>query len=266
MESMYFIFDGVKSSDMDLYIMRIEHSGFVETPYWGETNVHEEKSRKRLTPYFYGIDREPIEFTVQFVLVDKHMQPKKWTPQERYKIANWLIHDTYKEFQTSDDLGKRYNAIVVSNTDLNLINTEGYIEVTFRTNSPFAWSPIYIDSFDLSNNTTTQIIQLENKSNVLKYYNPKIEIELVGDTTSFQLKNLSNNGMTMKFESLLPNEIISIDCENRIIKSNLFGSNPFSKFNIDMKRYWMDLVYGVNRIEVQGAIKLYVKSQYPIAQ
>lgn len=267
MESTHFIFDGIKSSDMDLQIMRIEHSGFIETPYLSSANIHENKSRKRLTPYFYGIDRDPIEFTVQFVLVDKYGNPKKWSPQERYKIAKWLIHDTYKSFQTSDDLGKYYYVLAISNTDLNLINNEGYIEITFRCNSPYAWSPIYISEFNLSDNETSTIIELENRSNILKTYNPKIEIELVGDTTGFQLKNLSNGGKIMKFEGLNKGEIISIDCENRIIKSNLIDSNPFAKFNKNMDyRYWCDLVFGVNSIEITGAIKLYVKSQFPIAQ
>lgn len=266
MESMHFIFDGVKSSDMGLYIVRVNHSGFTKAPYWGSTNIKEEKSAKRITPYFYGVDRNSIEFTVQLMLLDKENVPKEWSPQERYMVAKWLIHDEYKEFQTSDDMGKRHYAMLVNAIDLNLINTRGYFEATFRTNSPFAFSGVYIENWDLSTNITTQIIELENRSNVLKYYNPKIEIKLVGETTSFQLKNLSNNGMVMKFENLTKGEIISIDCENRIIKSNLLGENPFSKFNKDTKRYWCDLVFGVNQIEVTGQIILKTKMQYPIAQ
>ncbi len=250
---------------MDLYIMRFESSGFVETPYMGSLNIEEEFSSRRITPYFYSAQRTPIEFTVQFVLVDKYMRPKKWTPQEKNKIARWLIHDTYKEFRTSDDLGKIYYAIV-NPERLFLINSEGYAEVVFRTNSPYAWTPVYEDRFDLSNNASTEIIEIENKSNVLKYFNPLIEIELVNDETGVQLKNLSNGGKVMKFEGLNKNETISIDCQNKIIKSNLFDSNPFTKFNVGMTRYWMDLVYGVNRIEVAGQCRIRIKCQFPIAQ
>lgn len=262
---MYFMFDNIQSSQMGLYIMRLE-SGFVNTPYIGAVNIHEEKSRNRITPYFYGVDREPIEFTVKMFLLDENLQPKKWDSQDRFNIAKWLVHDTYKEFQTSDDMGKRYQVLLVNEINLNLINTQGYFEATFKTNSPFAWSGTYISEFDLSTNITTQIIELENRSNVLKYYNPLIEIKLIGEATSVQLKNLSNNGKVMKFDELTKGEIISIDCQNRIIKSNLFGSNPFSKFNVGMKRYWMDLVYGVNNIEVSNSCVISVKSQYPIAQ
>lgn len=262
MESQYFIFDGIPSSEMDLYIMRIDHSGFVETPYWGSSKIREERLSKRLSPYLYGVDRDPIEFTVQFVLADSNFQPKIWTPQERYKIAKWLIHDTYKEFQTSDDLDKRYYAIVISDTDLNLINSQGYIEVKFRTNSPFAWTDVETKEFDLSSNTTSTTIQIENKSNVVAIYKPKIEIQMMGDT-SVTLKNLSNNSTEFKFVDLRTNELVSIDNENELVLSNYpININPFDNFN----REWLELVQGINEIEVFGRCKLWIKTQFPIAQ
>lgn len=263
MESMYFIYDGIQSSQMGLYNVRIEHSGFVEVPYWGGTNIKESKSSKRLIPYFYGVERDCIEFTVQFMLADENLRPIKWTPEQRYKIAKWLVHNEYKEMIFSDNLGVRHYVICTSPANLNLINTEGYIELTFRSNSPYGWTGIYIGEHDISNEVT-KIIQLENKSNVLKYYNPLLEIEFID--TNVQLKNLSNAGKIMKFEDMTVGEIVGIDCENKIIKSNLFGSNPFSKFNVGMKRYYMDLVYGVNNIEVTGRCRLKIKSQFPIAQ
>ena len=262
MESQYFIFDGIPSSEMDLYIMRIDHSGFVETPYWGGAKIREERLKKNLSPYLYGVDRDPIEFTVQFVLADSNLQPKTWTPQERYKIARWLIHDTYKEFQTSDDLEKRYYAIAISDTNLNLINTQGYITVKFRTNSPFAWSDIETKEFDLSTNTTPTVVQIENKSNVAVIYKPKVEIQMMGDT-SVTLKNLSNNDKEFKFIGLRTDEIVSVDNENELILSNYpININPFANFN----REWLELVEGVNQIEVSGRCKLWVRSQFPIAQ
>ena len=266
MESQYFIYDGKTSSEMNLYNVRVNHSGFVETPLWGRTNIQEETSKKRLTSYFYGVTREPIEFKVQFALADESMQPKEWATEERYNISKWLVPNTYKEFQTNDDLSKRYYAMITNEVNLNLMNTEGYIELTFRTNSSFAWSQVYENEFDLSENVTTTIIQLENKSNVVEYYRPMIEIELVDGETNVQLKNLTNGNKIFKFEGLTANEIVGIDCDNEIMKSNLFGNNPFGKFNVGIKKYWLDLSYGINEIKVTGKCKISVKSQFPIAQ
>ncbi len=262
MESMYFIFDGIKSSDMNLYNVRVGHSGFVEVPFIGRANIRETTSHKKIIPRLHSVKREPISFTLQFMLMDDNLQPKEWTPEDRYKIGKWLIHDTYKEFQTSDDLGKYYYVIIEDAEKLYLASGKGYLEVTCRTNSPYAWSPIYILPFDLSDNDATTTIVLENKSNVEQYHYPKIEIESLASETTVELKNLSNGGETTKFEGLSKNEVISVDNENRIIKSDLFGTNPFEKFN----KTWLELVQGNNEIEVTGKCKLWVKSRFAIAQ
>lgn len=264
MESMYFIYDNIKSSDMGLYNVRVEHSGFIETPYWGEADIKQEILPNRLTPYDYGMEFQPIEFTLQFALADKNLQADEWTPLKRYEIARWLIGDrkTYRPFQTSDDLGKIYYAKCISAGDLNLISTKGYVELTFITNSCYAWSPTYVETFNLSNNATSTIIELENRSNVLKHYRPKIEIQMAG-STDVTLKNLSNGGKEFKFTGLRTDELVSVDNENELVLSNYpININPLANFN----RGWLELVYGVNRIEIIGKCIVYVKSSFPIAQ
>lgn len=268
MESQFFIYDGVKSSDMDLHIMRIDHSGFIETPYTSSVDIKQEKVTKKHTPYFFGVERDNIEFTVQLVLMDKYNQPKKWTPQDRYKIARWLFHDEYKEFISSDDLGKRYFCIATSDSNLNLINTQGFLEVTFTCNAPYGFSPMYIEPFDLTGNTTTRIIEVENRSNIIKRYRPKLEIEYPNrtgfpETTDIILRNLSDGGREFKLTDVKKGEIYSFDNENRIIKSSrVINLNPLTHFN----RNWLELTYGVNQIEIIGKCNVWIKSCFPIIQ
>ena len=268
MESQFFIYDGIKSSDMDLHIMRIDHSGFIETPYTGSVDIKQEKVAKKHTPYFFGVERDNIEFTVQLVLMDKYNQPRKWSSQERYKIAKWLFHDEYKEFISSDDIGKRYFCIATSDSNLNLINTQGFLEVTFTCNAPYGFSPVYVESFDLTGNTTSTIIEIENKSNILTRYYPKLEIEYpsmtgFADSTNVTLKNLSDGGREFKLTDVKKGETYSFDNENRIIKSSRqVNLNPLTHFN----RNWLNLVYGVNQIEVSGKVNIYLKMEYPIIQ
>ena len=47
MESMHFIFDGIKSSDMNLYNVRVGHSGFVEVPFIGRADINETTSDRK---------------------------------------------------------------------------------------------------------------------------------------------------------------------------------------------------------------------------
>lgn len=257
MESEYFIFDNIKSTDMDVYIVRMD-SGLAKSPFFGGQGIEEKQTHSRITPYHFGTQKEPIQFTIQISPVDK-----KWTPQLRNKIGRWLIHDVYKPFQTSDDMGKYYYAICTEAPDFELANTLGYLEMVFRTNSAYAWSPVYIEEFNLLDNIAGTIIELENMSNVLKYYYPVVEIKVVEGTSEIKIENLSDGGRLFKFDGLVGNEVISIDNENEImITANPIRDNIFSKFN----RNWLRLVYGVNRLKVTGSCKLKFKLQFPILQ
>lgn len=256
MQSEHFIFNNIKSIDMDQYLIRTK-GGAVSTPFFGGQSIKEDHMKGRITPYHTGTELDNIEFTIEISPLEK-----EWTPQRKNEIGKWLIHDTYKPFQTIDDLGKFYYAIVTKMPDFEMYGNQGFIPVTFRTNSAFAWSPVYLDEFDLSDNTTTTIIALNNLSNINRNYFPKIEIELVGTEKNVTLRNLSKAGEIFGFTNLLLNETVSVDNENEIIVSNKANSNPFEKFN----RNWLELVYGVNNIEVTGKCKIWVKSQFPILQ
>ena len=256
MQSEHFIFNGIKSADMGQYLVRMQ-SGGVSSPFFGGQDIEEDRMKGKLTPYHFGTELNPIEFTIEISPLDED-----WTPQKRNEVGRWLIHDTYKPFQTADDLGKYYYCIVTEMPDFELYGNKGFIPITFRTNSAYAWSSTYISDFDLTNNETTTIIELHNLSNINKNYKPKIQFELVDGETDVQFKNLSNAGQIMKFENLNPLETISIDCENEIVKSSLLMSKPFEKFN----KNFLELVYGVNQIEIQGRCKVWVKSQFPILQ
>lgn len=255
MQSEHFIFNGIKSSDMSQYLVRMD-SGAVSSPFFGGQDIQEDRMKGKLTPYHFGTELEPIEFTIEICPLDK-----EWTPQLKNELGRWLIHDKYKSFQTADDLGKFYFCIATEMPNFEMYGNHGYIPITFRTNSAFAWSPTYIDDFDLSTNETTTIIELNNQSNINRNYRPKIEFEVV-EGTDVQIKNLSNGGEVFLFEGLTVGEIISVDNENEVVISSLVGSNLFAKFN----KNWLELVYGTNRLEISGKIKLFVKSCFPILQ
>ena len=256
MESLYFTFNNIQSSDMDQYLIRTQ-GGAVSSPFFGGQTVKEDTVPGRLTPYHMGIERQPIEFTIEISPLDQ-----KWTPQRRNEIGRWLVHETYKPFQTADDMGKIYYAIVTEAPNFELYNNKGFIPITFKTNSAYAWSTVYIDTFDLSNNASTRIVELKNMSNINKNYFPKIQVELATGVTGFSIKNLSNAGKTMVFTGLYSGETVSIDNENEIILSNMPLSRPFEKFS----GHWLELVYGINRIEVTGKCKILTKMQFPILQ
>jgi hypothetical protein len=249
-----FIFDGVNSTTMGLYNIRLE-TGLAYTPLWGNRQIIEEKIPKKDNPYFYNVEKSPIEFTLTFSLLDE-----KFTEAKKIDLIRWLIHDDYREFQTTDYLGKYFYCIVVDASDLYLnAENKGYFQIKMRTNAWHAWSPIYEQNFDLSSNLTTTTIALTNQSNILTYYYPEIEVELVGDSTGFSLKNNTNSGKTLTFSGLSALETVYINNEKKQIISDT-DLYRYDKFN----SVWLELLYGQNQIVVTGKCRIWVRSQFPL--
>lgn len=256
MQSQYFVFDGIQSELMGIHIVRMER-GMIPTPYMGSKNIRDVKVFGRDMPYFYGVEKGVIRFDLQMSLLDE-----EWTPQRRYEIARWLFQDVHKPFQTSDDLGKYYYAICTNAENLFLADSKGFVNLTFTTNAPYAFSQVYTNTFDLTENDTTETIMVENNSNVGEYYYPKIEFALSGDSTGLSLKNLSDNNRIFEFTDLTTSEIISVDNKNKYILSNVPAVYRFQNFN----KNWLRLRYGQNFIEVTGKCDMVIKTQFPILQ
>lgn len=262
MISEYFKFDGQSSKDKGLYIVSQSNSSS-QSSLFGSRNIKSKNRVDKITPFFYGVDNEVISFVLDVAYFDNNMNPAKWTPEKKYEVAKWLVKSQYKELQLSEDLSKYYFAICTDAIENINATNYGYISLTFETNSSYAWTQEYINEFDLSSNEGTQIIQIDNKSNVVDLFYPKLEITVTGGNTSVSLINQSNNNKELSFTGLLTDEVISIDNERRIVLSNKFGSNAFEKKN---KNGWLELVQGVNNIAVTGKCVLTVKSRFPIAQ
>lgn len=268
MESIFFEFNGQKSVDMGQYLIRM-NSGGVDSPFFGGQSIREEKLKNRLLPYHFGTEKNPLEFTIEISPLEE-----EWTPERRAEIGQWLIHDTYKPFQTTDDMGKIYYAIATEAPNFELYSNRGFIPITFRTNSPYAWSTEQNDYFDLTSNIGTEIITMKNLSNINKNYFPKIQIKFATGGGPLKLKNLTNGGKTLEITHGFSGQIISIDNENEIIIPKMPGEMPpgqesfpeddamFEKFN----EVWLELVYGDNRIEVTGKCEIWTKMQFPILQ
>jgi len=252
-----FIFDGINSTDMGLHIVRIEQ-GLFSTPYISGQNIIEDDSMKRNMPNFYRTKKNPLEIRIIFsTLCDK------FTPEKRYQIAQWLIHDEYKIFQSTDDLAKFYNVIAISNSEfISNGNNQGYFEVIFRCDAPWAWSSTAVYDYDLSDITTPTTITVDSLCNVFKYYYPEVEFKLQDSNTAIKLKNLSDGGNSFEFTGLTALETIYVNNENRRVITDQASPNNYrlGKFNLK----WLRLVYGLNYIEVTGKCLLQFRMKFPI--
>jgi len=250
-ENVNFSFDYIDGSTYGLFLGYIENKS--ESHFGVRQSIIEEQVPRKPLPYLYEVKQEPFEFeTLLF-------RETEWDLDTRLTICRWLFQKQYKDFVSYDNPDIVYKVICIDSPSKILYgNQGGYIRLRWRSNAPWAYTKVYLDEFDLSLNTTSNI-SLENKSNIQNIYKPEIEVEIV-DGTSFSIKNLTYKGEAVTFENLNVNETIYINGENkRVISSTgLYRYNNWNKKTLN-------LIYGKNNIEVTGKIKLLVRSQYPIA-
>lgn len=250
-----FSFDGVQSTQHNIYLVRMKQSGLLESSYGLARSPIIEQIPNNPLSNFYGFQYEPLRFTVELYLEGI------WTAHKKRAIATWLFKNSYKPFISMDATDIVYNCIAVGNptSTFNGIS-QGIITIEFQCDAPWAWSSSISESFNLTNNITQQTISLENKSNLNDYkHYPELEFTLQG-STGFSLKNVTNSGKTTTFTDLQDGELIYMDNAKKIIKSSLIGTYRYNKFN----KVWLELLYGVNYIQITGKGTLTVRSKFPI--
>jgi len=253
--NMNFIFDNISSEDMGLYIVRIGNSGEISSPFIPAQNIIETKLYKKHTPLFHRIEKQPLEFEITCSLLEG-----EFTPEKKMELSRWLCKETYCEFISQDNPNLIYEVIMTNQSDLLTFgNLQGYFTIQFRANSPWGYSPVYQNNFDLSEITIPTVITINSYSNAVEYLYPEIEFTLSGTNTGISLKNLSNAGETSTFINLTVGEKIYINNERKQIISDL-GLYRLGNFN----KKWFRLVYGINRIEITGKCTISFRYRFPL--
>ncbi len=132
---MYFVYDGINSQDMGINNVNMD-SGLQSEPFYPSASILEISTRYNETPYFQKIKREPLVFNLTFAFEDGFDDDKL------RETARWLNQKTFKELYFSNQPDKKYFAIYEGSPRLFHTSTDGYFEITFRTNSPYAHSDL----------------------------------------------------------------------------------------------------------------------------
>ena len=210
--------------------------------------------------FYYGINREPLKFTLNM------FKETYWTVENRMDIAEWLFQGNFKDLIFADDeSGESYTDIVYSCMPIGEINSFDYgrlygISVPFLCSLPYPTTNTTVREFDLYDNDTTVTISINNLSNLNDYfYNIDLEFELKSDSTGISLENLTDGGRTFTFTGLDTLEVISVQNQRKEIISST-GENRLSNFN----KNWFRLLTGYNSIKVTGKCYLDIQAKFPI--
>lgn len=252
MDSIYFYYNGRKSSDLGIYLVSVEN-GLKSTPFLADKQIISEKIAGNDIPYIYGVERNPLQFNLTLSCLEG-----KWTFEKRRELARWLDVDTFEEFYSTDNIDKRLYLQYQGGIDLTHNGCEeGYIQVDMVNISPYAYSPFQEKLFDLSDISSPTVIDIMNNGDSSCY--PEIWIKKIDDG-DIEIKNLSNSGKLFKFESLVNDETVYVDNQHRHIETDLPLVYRHDNFNNE----YLELVRGNNRLEVNGSCQIKFMYQYII--
>jgi phage-related protein len=248
MEDIKFSYNGSTSDDTGVYMVEI-NGGMRSTPFLAERELITEEVYGNDIPYFFGIKRKPLRFTLYLSCLEGI-----WTFEKRREVARWLDIGSHKEFYNYSEPSKIYYLMYTGGIDLTYAgDMKGYLQVEMVNFSPYAYSPVMTDDFDLSYQVVNTIdFYNEGDDTLLPYlYIKKVE------NGSLSIINRHNGGKETRINNLVNGEEITLDCFYREIHS----SDPLVNRLNDFNKNYLELPIGKNTLDINGKCILQFKYQ-----
>lgn len=203
-----FTFDGISTNDLGL--MAVQKSGglFDET-FLPSRSLNTTSIYKRKKNYFKGVDVSPLSFTITLWL-------KQWKDRRNLReIARWLNTNEYRPFWFNDEPDKVFYCTISGESRITHNGLfDGTIDVTFTCDSEYSYSHPLQYLFSVNG---TENWEFFNEGDETIY--PFLKITQKENNRPIIIRNKTLNG-EFRLNNVLLNEVVSIDCENRIIKSD----------------------------------------------
>lgn len=215
-------------------------------------DVVKDTVRYKNLPYFYTTESKPLEFDLQFSLLNE-----EFTDKVLYELTSILGKSSYVKFQSMDYPGVIFYVIATSIDLITFGSNRGWINVHLENCCGNGFSDIQTIIKDFSNLTTTQTFNIDAHFNVGEYYYPQLNVDLKGSSTGFELRNLSDNNRLFGFSGLNVSESLETS----------FGEVTSSTGNYRLSKMlnnhaWFRLVQNRNILSINKPCVLQLVCQY----
>jgi predicted phage tail component-like protein len=250
LESVNFHFKGIASKDKKVINCKVD-SGLFEERFLPNRTINTVSIRGRDEEYFQSVKYDPVILPLTFYIEEE------LTEKQAHDLNRWLYSEYYEPFYFDDFPNRIYYVMYHGDTRLFHNGMQGYVTIEFISNSPYSYSPVYLDDpIDATHYDGITPIKYDIPNNGDKDISPEIWIKMVenGDVT---INNLSN-GDTFKFTDLAANETVYVDCKNEDVESDLTNTYRYNNFN----KQYLSFVYGINRLEIHGKCTVQFRYRY----
>ena len=235
-----FIWKGKKSKDFFIKILR------EDTDILHDLGIPYSKDLSHDEGVWTEKESDAFEFTISLWMC-KDSIPIAWTSDRFKRVKDWLISDSFCEFQSYDNLDYSYRLKVTKIQ--KRLNHKGYgcIDVTFKSMSNYAYKKEVVKEMI----TKTQLIDIHHTTDEI--YEPYIVITHLGTKDGIIRIN------DMIITDIEHNETIYIDNKMTSIVND-FNENRLMNCN----RKWIELKPGDNQILIEGNCLLEIICKFPM--
>ena len=244
-----FTFNGVYSRDLGVSIATFDSGIFndIGTEYTSDISI--EHNLVDYNPCYIENFAETNEIQLNLLVYNPiTMKPIDITSGDIETLYDWLITDSFASFISDDDADLTYYFKVVRVQKVLSFNREGYLRVTFKPYSRYAYRRREY-KIEVNGESTIEIFNLSKQ-----IYSPMIEITNNGSTSTV---NKINN---MEIRNVNKSETIIVDNLLKLVQ-NSNGENRFSTCN----RKWIELQPKQdNRITLNGNMSVKIICEFPV--
>lgn len=251
----YFVFDNQSSQKFGLVIGTIGAAGVQTFDTYSDVEVIKDRSARGFESYYYG-RRLPDELTIPVEIVSESGRP--YQRFEERAIQEWLFGRKEAKFFSIVDpeMGnvsylcflKRPRVIVHAG------NIAGWA-FDMVCSTPAAFTDLVETPYECVNDASR--IQFHNLSDMDGYLFPEMSIQMLGNSTTLMIENLTDNNRRFHLTNLRQGEQIYIDNKRQIMTSGS-GANIFQHFNLN----WFRFGVGFNDMLVTGRCILTFRNRF----
>lgn len=186
----------------------------------------------------------------------------EYTDIEVRRLIRWLNRKTYEVFRPIYDDGSYYDVWFKGSFNVNLITLGANVmgaELTFTANAPYGFGKEIELNVEASAGDNEVGIICDSDETGYLYPTVIIDCKENGD---YEIHNIFD-GMTTVIKNCQAGEIVTLDCDNKIIKSSVEHLTLSNDFNYIYPKLWVDYDNRENIFTVSKACDLTFK-YFPI--
>lgn len=238
-----FTFCGKSLSDFGYIIASIDTSSSVENITCGNIEILTEHPPLSIKDISHGFNYgEGLVIKFQIIKMDEYnCSPTPISNYECENIMRSLVRPTYNyiTFDTDNDL---FFHVKIKVDAIKIGSILHGFELTLTNDSAYGYSKEYITR--IGNHGTGY---LEDASSLVGYTYPKLKISIV-DNGTYSLTNDLEPDRSLRISNCTAGEVITIDCENKTIKSTKPNHDLSRDFNFTFFRFLNTYENNLNQI------------------